>query len=81
MTIAAPSLVIAASLASGAVSGTMTPHSMPRARAHHATPWAMFPALAVKTPRASCSLVACAMALVAPRSLNEPIGCRFSSFK
>src|SRR5688572_5507690 len=39
----------------------------------------MFPALAVYTPRFSRSAPAQSMALPAPRSLNEPMGCRFSS--
>src|SRR5262249_25604006 len=42
---------------------------------------AMFPALAVKTPAANSSVGADKMALPAPRSLNEPIGCRFSSLR
>jgi hypothetical protein len=39
----------------------------------------MLPALAVHTPFASCDLLADRIALLAPRILNEPIGCRFSS--
>ena len=50
-------------------------------RAAHATPWAMFPAEAVSTPRRSCSSDRRAMALAAPRILNEPIGWRFSSLR
>ena len=37
----------------------------------------MLPALAVTTPPVKCSGAADAMALPAPRSLNEPIGCKF----
>jgi hypothetical protein len=37
--------------------------------------------LAVTTPPAVCSGAACRIALYAPRSLNEPIGCRFSSLR
>jgi hypothetical protein len=40
----------------------------------------MLPALAVTTPFAVVSRGACRIALTAPRILNEPIGCRFSSF-
>ena len=43
-------------------------------------PVAMFPALAVTTPPASSAGAAARIADSAPRSLNEPIGCRFSSF-
>ncbi len=70
----ADSLVIAASFVSGAVSGTTTVQGMPRRRASQARPWAMLPALAVQTPRASASGGASPMALPAPRTLKEPIG-------
>ena len=40
----------------------------------------MFPALAVTTPPASSAGDAARIAESAPRSLNEPIGCRYSSF-
>lgn len=46
-----------------------------------ATPCAMFPALAVHTPRASDSRDASDIALLAPRILNEPIGWRHSSLR
>jgi hypothetical protein len=39
----------------------------------------MLPALAVTTPFAVAVCGACLIALTAPRILNEPIGCRFSS--
>jgi hypothetical protein len=39
----------------------------------------MLPALAVTTPAATASGGACRIAFSAPRILNEPIGCRFSS--
>ena len=67
--------------ASGAVSGITTLHAKPRRRAYHATAWAMFPALAVHTPRASSSSESNPMSDPAPRILNDPIGCRGSSFR
>ena len=42
-------------------------------------PLAMFPALTVTTPFAVSAAGALRIALTAPRILNEPIGCRFSS--
>ena len=77
----APSRSMASRLVCGAWFGTTTVHGRPSRWAFQATPWAMLPALAVYTPAASCSLLAMAMALAAPRSLKEPIGCRFSSFR
>jgi hypothetical protein len=41
----------------------------------------MFPALAVRSPAAIRSGSARRAALYAPRILNEPIGCRFSSLR
>jgi hypothetical protein len=40
----------------------------------------MFPVLVVTTPAASSALGASRIAFAAPRSLNDPIGCRLSSF-
>jgi hypothetical protein len=40
----------------------------------------MFPALTVTTPFAVAAAGALRTALTAPRILNAPIGCRFSSF-
>src|SRR5262245_56518745 len=76
-----PSRSIAASLVLGAWSGTTTVQGMPSLRAFHATPWAILPALAVHTPRASAAGSASASALPAPRILKDPMGCRHSSFK
>ena len=53
----------------------------PIRRAQKATPCAMLPAEAVKTPRASRSCGVRAMTFAAPRILNEPMGCRFSNFR
>ena len=77
----APMRSTAASFVAGAPSGTTTVHGMPSRCAFQATPCAMFPALAVHTPRSSCERGVSAMRLLAPRILNEPIGCRFSSFR
>src|ERR1051325_2389274 len=76
-----PSRSIALILVSGAVAGAITVQGIPSLRAHHETPWAMLPADAVITPRLSFSGDKRAMAFAAPRILNDPIGCRFSSFK
>jgi hypothetical protein len=76
-----PSRSIAASLASGAWSGTTIVAGTPSVRAVHAMPWAMFPALAVTSPLAQAPAGASITALVAPRILNELIDCRFSSLR
>ena len=68
-------------LVSGAVSGAITVHGISNSRARQATPCAMFPADAVTTPLRSSSADMCAMALAAPRILNDPMGCRFSSLR
>src|SRR6266581_6688708 len=41
----------------------------------------MFPALQFYTPRFLTSGPARAIALLAPRTLKEPVGCKFSSFR
>src|SRR3989475_8245667 len=41
----------------------------------------MLPALHVNTPCVRSSGVRSAMELPAPRTLNDPVGCRFSSFR
>src|SRR6267378_6134906 len=41
----------------------------------------MFPALQVYTPRVLTSGPARAIALLTPRTLKEPVGCKFSSFR
>ena len=70
-----------ASFVSGAVSGTTAVHGTPASLAAHASPCAMFPALTVQTPSASCSGEHWRTAFAAPRSLNDPTGCRFSSLR
>ena len=72
--LAPPSRLMAASFASGACSGTTIVAGTPSSRAAHATPWAMFPALAVSRPPAVALGGASRTALVAPRILNELIG-------
>jgi hypothetical protein len=76
-----PRRSIAASLASGAWSGTTIVAGTPSARAVHAMPWAMFPALAVTSPLALASAGASMTAFVAPRILNELMDWRFSSLR
>ena len=76
-----PSRSIAASLASGAWSGTTIVAGTPSSRAVQAMPWAMFPALAVTRPLARALAGASMTALAAPRILNELMGCRFSSLR
>ena len=78
-TIRPPMRSTAASFAGDALSGTTIVAGTPSSRAIHATPCAMFPVLVVTTPFASADRGASRMALAAPRSLKEPIGCRFSS--
>src|SRR5713101_3654623 len=77
----APNLLIASSFVSGALSGTITVHGIWFWRACQARAWAMFPALHVYTPRFFASGPARAIALLAPRTLKEPVGCKFSSFR
>ena len=79
LTTVPPSRAIASSFVCGAFSGAMIVAGTPSSRAAQATPCAMLPALAVTTPLAVAACGACRIALTAPRILNEPIGCRFSS--
>ena len=72
---------MARTFVSGAVSITITEHDTPARRAARATPCAALPALTVHTPSFICSGVSCLTTLYAPRILNEPIGCRTSSFR
>src|SRR6059036_3709848 len=77
----APNLRIASSFVSGALSGTITVHGILSWWACQASAWAIFPALQVYTPRFFASGPARAIALLAPRTLKEPVGCKFSSFR
>ena len=76
-----PQRSTASTLFAAALSGTMTVHGTPSRCADHATAWPMFPALAVIRPSSSSAGESCATRLVAPRTLNDPFGCRFSSFR
>ena len=78
----APSAAMPARLTSGVCADTSTVASTPKARAASATPRPWLPAEAAMTrgrsrPRSSASA---AMRAAAPRSLNDPVRCRFSSF-
>src|SRR5579884_1457067 len=53
----------------------------PTDRAAHATAWPWLPALAATTPAARERSSSCAILLYAPRTLNEPVSCRFSAFR
>src|SRR6266581_622511 len=77
----APNLLIASSFVSGALSGTITVQGILFWRACQARAWAMFPALQVYTPRFLTSGPARAIALLTPRTLKEPVGCKLSSFR
>src|SRR5712691_3048702 len=77
----APNLLIASSFVCGALSGTITVQGILFSRACQARAWAMFPALQVYTPRVLTSGPARAIALLTPRTLKEPVGCKFSSFR
>src|SRR5713226_10148021 len=77
----APNLLIASSFVSGALSGTITVQGIWFWRACQARALAMFPALQVYTPLFFASGPARAIALLAPRTLKEPVGCKFSSFR
>ena len=52
---------------------------IPSSRAAHATAWPWFPALAAMTPAARSAGVSVASMFTAPRTLNEPVRCRFSA--
>ena len=70
------------SFARGALRGTKSvARSVPPSRsAAKATPSAWLPAEAATTPRARASASSDARRFVAPRTLNEPVGCQHSSF-
>src|SRR5262245_4195787 len=55
--------------------------AQPRWPAANATPWAWLPALAATTPRARSASESREILLKAPRTLNEPVRCRFSHFR
>jgi len=67
-------------LMSGVPTGITITALIPRRAAWTATPCAWFPADAATTPRRFSSSDSCDSLLYAPRALNEPVSCRFSSF-
>src|SRR6266571_7290950 len=77
----APNRSMACNFVLGALTGTIAVHGILFCRACQARAWAMFPALHVYTPRDFASCPARAIALEAPRTLKEPVGCKFSSFR
>src|SRR5688572_7308909 len=64
----------------GASCGTKIVAGTPALRAAQATAWPWLPALAATTPRPRSSSVSTATRLTAPRTLNDPVRCRFSAF-
>src|SRR5437016_14620519 len=79
--ILAPYRLMDCNLVSGALSGTRAEQGILFCLACQARACAMFPALQVYTPRDFAAGPANAIALQAPRTLNEPVGCKFSSFR
>src|SRR5436305_8741506 len=53
---------------------------IPSSRAAHATAWPWLPALAATTPAARSSAPSSDSLFTAPRTLNDPVRCRFSAF-
>src|SRR5918999_2890072 len=76
----APCPAAASALAIGASAGTNTSQRTPRAAAAAASPCAWFPADAATTPFAQPASPSAASFADAPRTLNEPVRCRFSAF-
>src|SRR6266581_372229 len=63
----------------GASCGMKTVAWTPTSRAAHATAWPWLPALAATTPTARSAAESVASLFMAPRTLNEPVRCRFSA--
>ena len=61
--------------------GTTTVAAIPARAAIHATAMPLLPELQVKTPPASSAALRASTALPIGRTLKEPTGCRFSSFR
>src|SRR6516165_8522633 len=55
--------------------------AQPSRPAANATPWAWLPALAATTPRARSASDSLAILAYAPRTLNDPVRCRFSHLR
>lgn len=77
----APYSRVAATFGSGAPTGMKTVARTPSSAEASATPCAWFPALAATTPAARSTGDSPAIRTYAPRSLNEPVRCRFSHLK
>ena len=75
----APCPRAASTFAIGASAGTKTSHGMPICAAPAASAWAWLPAQAATTPLVQASPSAASLAAT-PRTLNEPVRCRFSAF-
>src|SRR5699024_3533876 len=74
----APRARIRSTLTLGAPWGTTTVHANPWACAAQARARPWLPAECVTTPARRCSVSSIATALLAPRSLNAPVGCKVS---
>ena len=72
---------IAVSFASGTPCGSTTQAGTPTSCAAKATPWPWLPADAVTTPAARDAGSSWRIAFSAPRILNAPVRCRFSSLR
>ena len=72
---------MASTLGIGARSGITTVAEAPSSPAAKATPCAWLPALAATTPRARSASDSRAILVYAPRTLNDPVRCRFSHFR
>src|SRR5207342_2009045 len=55
--------------------------AIPASRAAQATAWPWLPALAARTPAERSASPSVINLLTAPRTLNEPVRCRFSAFR
>ena len=80
-TTSAPYDRVASSFGSATPTGMKMVARMPSSRAAYATPCAWFPAEAATTPRARSDSLSAASRWYAPRSLYEPVRCRFSHFR
>src|SRR5581483_371685 len=80
-TVSAPARWMAVSFASGTPCGRTTQAGTPTSRAANATPCPWFPADAVTTPAARARGSSWRIAFRAPRILNAPVCCRFSSLR
>jgi hypothetical protein len=79
--ISAPYARVASTFAIGASCGMKMRARAPTSRAAHATACPWLPALAATTPAARSASLSREMRLYAPRTLNEPVRCRFSAFR